>query len=176
MKDRYHLGTAGLLAALLALALVLGGCVIRRTRPVAPQPVVVTQPAPRPGVVTQPAPRPVVVTPPVRPVVVTRPAPVYVTTPAPSPQMSNGVVAFPHQRVRYPLSVSYARTVNIYVDGHGLDPTVAVYNSYGGRVGFNDDGGSGLDSQLSLTLAPGSYVVEVAGYSSSTGPFTMTIQ
>jgi hypothetical protein len=66
--------------------------------------------------------------------------------------------------------------VNIYVNGQGLDPTVAVYDGYGGRIGFNDDGGSGLDSQLNLTLAPGSYIVEVAGYSSSTGPYSLRIQ
>jgi hypothetical protein len=90
-------------------------------------------------------------------------------------QVGNGTISYPGQRIRYPLGISYARTVQIYVNGYGLDPTVSVYDPYGNRIGFNDDGGGGLDSALVLTLAPGNYVVEVAGYSSSTGPFTLTI-
>lgn len=104
------------------------------------------------------------------------PAPAVVTAaPVSAGQVGNGTISYPSQRVRYPLSIPYARTVQIYVDGHGLDPTVSVYDGYGNRIGFNDDGGSGLDSQLVLTLAPGQYIVEVAGYGSSTGPFTLTI-
>lgn len=88
---------------------------------------------------------------------------------------ASGVISYPGQRVRYPLNITYPRTVSIYIDGHGLDPTVSLYDSFGSRLGFNDDGGSGLDSQLSRSLPPGAYVIEVAGYSSSTGPFTLTV-
>lgn len=88
---------------------------------------------------------------------------------------ANGHIVGPGARVRYPLNISYPRTVSIYVDGHGLDPTVTVYNAGGGRLGFNDDGGSGLDSHLTMPLAPGSYIIEVAGYSSSTGPYTIRV-
>jgi hypothetical protein len=119
----------------------------------------------------------------------TGPTPV-VTTPAPAPAptvvsgnvlspggaVASGTIAYPGHRVRYPFAISYPRTVNIYVNGAGLDPTVAVYNAYGSQIGFNDDGGSGLDSHLVLTLAPGDYFIEVAGFSSSTGPYTVTIQ
>lgn len=90
--------------------------------------------------------------------------------------MANGTIAYVGHRVRYPIAISYPRTLNVYVSGHGLDPTVAIYNAAGGRMAFNDDGGSGLDSQLVLTLAPGQYYVEVSGYSSSTGPYTLTVQ
>jgi hypothetical protein len=89
---------------------------------------------------------------------------------------ASGVISYPGHRVRYPLTIPYPQTINIYVAGAGLDPTVSVYDSYGNRIGFNDDGGSGLDSHLVLTLAPGSYTVEVAGYSSSTGGYTLTVQ
>jgi len=140
--------------AVLAFAMVLGvaGCVIRPTRPgvrimAVPPPTQVVATAP---VVAQPA-------------------------VAASGQVASGMISYPQERLRFQLPVSYARTVNIYVQGHGLDPTVAVYDPYGNRLGFNDDGGSGLDSRLVVTLAPGSYAVEVAGYSSSTGSFTLTI-
>lgn len=88
---------------------------------------------------------------------------------------ANGHIVGPGHRIRYPLSISYPRTVSIYVDGHGLDPTVTLLNAAGGRIGYNDDGGSGLDSQLVVPLAPGSYIIEVAGYGSSTGPYTITV-
>ena len=157
--------------ALVAVAglLVISGCVIRRTRPMVT--ATVAAPAPPATVVAQPA--PVAAPPP--PTVMTPAAVITGPTVAPTGGVANGTVSYPNQRVRYPLAISYPRTVQIYVDGHGLDPTVSVYDAYGSRIGFNDDGGSGLDSALALTLAPGNYVVEITGYGSSTGPFTLTI-
>ncbi len=90
--------------------------------------------------------------------------------------VASGHIVGPGHRIRYPLNIAYPRTVTIYVDGHGLDPTVTLYNAGGGRMGYNDDGGSGLDSQLIVPLSPGSYIIEVAGYSSSTGPFSVTVR
>ena len=98
------------------------------------------RPAPRPA----PAPRPVVVA--RQPAVVTAPAL------APGGAAANGAVSYAGQRVRYPISITYPRTISIYVQGHGLDPTVAIYDSFGNRLAFNDDGGSGLDSALSTRL------------------------
>lgn len=90
--------------------------------------------------------------------------------------VANGHIAGPGHRARYPLSISVPRTVTFYVQGHGFDPTVRIYNAAGGQIGYNDDGGSGFDSQLVLTLMPGSYIVEVAGYGSSMGAFSLTIR
>lgn len=102
---------------------------------------------------------------------------VRVSAPTPaSAALGSGTLTYPGHTIRYPLNITHPRTVTIYVDGHGLDPTVRVYNAYGQQLGFNDDGGRGLDSQLVLTLSPGSYVVEVGGYASSTGPFTVTVR
>ncbi len=89
--------------------------------------------------------------------------------------VGNGQIAYAGQQVHYPLPIRQPRTVQIYVDGHGLDPTVALIDQFGNRVGYNDDGGSGLDSQLVLTLAPGNYTIQVSGYNNSTGPFTLTV-
>ena len=185
---KHHL-TLGCAAVIVASALALGGCprgpnytveTVDTQTIVLQQPVVVQQP--RPVVVQQP--RPVVVQQP-RPVVVRRPAgvmtPVRVSVPAQvaarrsAAALSTGSISYPHQRLRYPLVISTHQTVTIYVDGHNLDPTVAVYDPSGRRIGFNDDGGSGLDSRLTLTLHPGTYAVEVAGYSTSTGSFTLSV-
>lgn len=101
----------------------------------------------------------------------------HVSAPAPAPAaLGSGTLTYPGHTIRYPLNITYPRTVTIHVDGHGLDPTVRVYDAYGQQLGFNDDGGGGLDSQLVLTLAPGSYIVEVGGYASSTGPFTVSVR
>jgi len=103
--------------------------------------------------------------------------PAIVTAPAlaQTGAAANGAISYPNQRIRYPISISYPRVVNIYVQGHGLDPTVAIYDAFGNRLAYNDDGGSGLDSALSYTLAPGSYLIEVAGFGSSTGAYTLTV-
>ncbi len=89
--------------------------------------------------------------------------------------VANGHIAGPGHRVRFPLGVSYPRVVTFYVAGRGLDPTVRVYNAAGGQLGFNDDGGQGYDSQLVLSLPPGNYIVEVAGFGSSRGGFSLTV-
>jgi hypothetical protein len=152
--------------ALSALIMIVG-CVIRTT----PQPTRTTVVAPAPASVAEPA--PVAVS---QPPAVTTPQPV-VTGPtlATTGGVANGAIQYPRQRVRYPIAIAYPRTINIYVDGHGLDPTVAVYDGYGNRIGFNDDGGSGLDSNIVLTVAPGNYIVEISGYGSSTGSFTLSV-
>jgi len=103
------------------------------------------------------------------------PAPAPVAPAAPFAQ-ATGTISYPGETVQYPLTVDYTRTISIYVQGYGLDPTVRVFDSYGNQMGYNDDGGSGLDSQLALTLVPGSYVVEVAGFGGSTGGFSVTAQ
>jgi hypothetical protein len=89
---------------------------------------------------------------------------------------ASGSIVMPGHRVRYPLAISYPQVVTIYVAGQGLDPTVRLYNAMGAELGYNDDGGGGLNSQLVMQLMPGNYVIEVSGYGSSVGPFTITVQ
>ncbi len=167
IRNRWLASAIGLISLLLA-----SGCFVR--------PTTATVHGPRPPhvVYNNPAPAPVVHRAPSASVTVNVPNPASILTGVPistGGAVANGVISYPGQRVRYPLSINYGRTVSIYVDGHGLDPTVAIYDSFGNRLGFNDDGGTGLDSQLVRTLPPGAYLVEVSGYSSSTGPFTITV-
>jgi len=100
-----------------------------------------------------------------------------ITTPAAAwtPQIHSGTIAQPGQAARYPLHVTSGRTFTIFVQGQGLDPTVRVVDSRGTQLGFDDDGGGGLNSRLILLLQPGDYFVEVSGFSSSTGSFTCNI-
>jgi len=174
--------------AALAVAIFTTACPVRPTQLVgqtlvAAQPIVVQQ-QPSPIVVRQPTPvvmqqPPMVVQPPVvvqQPPMVVRRPPVYVSPSVVYPgQVSSGMVRYSGERVRYGFTIGSYRSVSIYVDGHGLDPTVSLYDAYSNRLAYNDDGGSGLDSHIVRTLGPGSYVVEVAGYSSSTGTYTLRI-
>jgi serine/threonine-protein kinase len=92
-----------------------------------------------------------------------------------APQNHNGTIAQPGGRVRYPLRVTTGRTFTIFVQGTGLDPTVRVVDQTGAQLGFDDDGGGGLNSRLMLHLQPGDYFVEVGGFGSSTGAFSCSI-
>jgi hypothetical protein len=105
------------------------------------------------------------------------PAPSVVTAPelAPGGAVANGMISYPGQRVRYPVTITYPRVINIYVAGMGLDPTAALYDAYGNRLAYNDDGGGNLNSQITFSLSPGSYIIEVSGFSSSTGSFQLTV-
>eukprot|EP01047_Picozoa_sp_COSAG01_P058351 COSAG01_NODE_6865_length_3464_cov_50.271620_5_plen_232_part_00 len=68
--------------------------------------------------------------------------------------------------------ITYRITVNL-LTLH--DSTLAIYDG-STRVAFDDDGGSGLASALTFT-APrsASYQIRVAGYSGSTGSFTISM-
>jgi hypothetical protein len=105
------------------------------------------------------------------------PAPSIVTAPelASTGAVANGMISYPSQRVRYPISITYPRVISIYVAGMGLDPTAALYDAFGNRLAYNDDGGGNLNSQITYTLSPGSYIIEVGGYGSSTGQFQLTV-
>jgi hypothetical protein len=63
-------------------------------------------------------------------------------------------------------------------DAHGVglsDPTLALRNSAGAQVSFNDDGGPGLDSRIEFTAgSSGMYFLDVGGFSANTGSYTLS--
>jgi hypothetical protein len=53
-----------------------------------------------------------------------------------------------------------------------LDPTLALRNSAGAQLAFDDDGGDGLDSLLQFrATTTGTYYLDVGGFGSSTGAY-----
>lgn len=90
--------------------------------------------------------------------------------------VASGNIVLPHTRQRFSLSLAYPQVVTVYVDGHAFDPTVRVINIGGAVMGYNDDGGIGTDAQLVLSLPPGNYYIEVAGFGPSTGAYTLTVR
>lgn len=72
-------------------------------------------------------------------------------------------------------------TISINTSGWGsyaddVDTTVTLFNQYFTQVGFDDDGGSGLNSSLTYTApANGYYYFNVAGYAGDTGNYDITV-
>jgi len=63
-------------------------------------------------------------------------------------------------------------------DQGGLDPTVAVRDSTGAEIGFDDDGGTrSRDSRLEVFLEAGeTYEIVVAGFSDYTGDYVIRVR
>jgi len=60
------------------------------------------------------------------------------------------------------------------VDGGTVDPTLALRNSSGTQIAFNDDGGPGLDSRIEFTAgATGTYFLDVGSFSTRTGTYSL---
>jgi hypothetical protein len=74
------------------------------------------------------------------------------------------------------ISLTAGQSYIFDVDGGGLsDPTLALRNSVGTQLSFNDDGGPGLDSRIEFTAASsGTYYLDVGGYGSNTGSYTLS--
>lgn len=57
----------------------------------------------------------------------------------------------------------------------GVDTTMTLYDERNEAIGFDDDGGANLNSQLVVTLEPGTYVLDVSNLSRGAGDFTVEI-
>ena len=74
------------------------------------------------------------------------------------------------------------QTYDISLSGSGANPVgdtfLRLYDAGGNQVGFDDDGGPGLNSLLSYTAAAtGTYFIDAAGYSASyTGEYTVGVE
>ena len=66
--------------------------------------------------------------------------------------------------------------VTIDLTSPSADTWLALRNAFG-LVAADDDGGTGTDSRISLTLPPGAYTIEATTfYGGRTGSFTLTVQ
>jgi serralysin len=65
---------------------------------------------------------------------------------------------------------------NFDVTGVGLsDPTLALRNSAGTQLAYDDDGGPGLNSHIGFTAgSSGTYYLDVGGYSTNTGSYNLS--
>jgi hypothetical protein len=75
----------------------------------------------------------------------------------------------------YAVSLVAGQSYIFDVDGTTLsDPTLALRNSVGTQLAFNDDGGPGFDSRIEFTAgSSGMYFLDVGGYSSNTGSYSL---
>jgi hypothetical protein len=75
----------------------------------------------------------------------------------------------------YGISLAQGQSYTFDVYASGLaDPTLAVRDSTGAQLAYNDDFGSGLDAHIEFTASySGTYYLDVGGYSSHTGSYLL---
>ena len=75
-------------------------------------------------------------------------------------------------------SISLIAGQSYIFDAHGTtlsDATLALRNSVGTQLAFNDDGGPGLDSRIEFTAtANGTYFLDVGGFGTNAGAYTLS--
>ena len=67
----------------------------------------------------------------------------------------------------------------LLIDAVGMgnsDPILALYDPVGRELAYNDDSGSGYDSQIAQPLGGGSYLVGLRQYDNSAGMVRLVIQ
>lgn len=78
-------------------------------------------------------------------------------------------------RVRLQEGQSYRFTLNSVGDSPVGDPLVRIHNAQGEELGFDDDGGDGLNSYLEFTApTTGNYFVDAGAFSEGPGGYTLT--
>lgn len=96
----------------------------------------------------------------------------------------SGTIASGAQFDRYPVALEFGMVIQIeLVCGipNTLDTVVSLYDPGNNQVGYNDDGGpvtcGGFHSSLLVYSVPaaGTYQVQVDGFGSATGPYTLTV-
>jgi serralysin len=75
------------------------------------------------------------------------------------------------------VNLQAGRTYSFDVDGIGLsDTTLALRNSLGTQLVFDDDGGPGLDSHIQFRApTSGTFFLDVGGFGSNTGSYLLDI-
>jgi len=74
----------------------------------------------------------------------------------------------------YQINLSSTETVDISLSSDSLDTYLSLMDMNGNVIASDDDGGNGTNSQLTLSLSAGSYIVEVTSYyEKSEGDFTL---
>ena len=99
-----------------------------------------------------------------------------------------GDVQVPDDEDYYEFVIAPGETYQLFIDvfgddtpgywtfGQGLDPQIRVFDANCTEIFYDDDGGEGFDSYLETdVLSAGTYYVHVRGYSSSTGPYILSV-
>lgn len=75
---------------------------------------------------------------------------------------------------RYDFTLDVGRTITIDMRSVSFDPFLAVFNSEGGVIAYDDDSGEGVNSRITITLPAGAYAIGATGYyASSLGDYTL---
>jgi hypothetical protein len=84
-------------------------------------------------------------------------------------------VTDPSPDVVFSFTISTGTTIRITTDGSSLDTVMALYNGSGAWIASDDDSGPGFTSQLTRTLAAGTYYLVLAGYQNDCGDYRLSL-
>ncbi|KAA5610254.1 DVUA0089 family protein [Rhodovastum atsumiense] len=89
-----------------------------------------------------------------------------------------GSINYPYDHDWYRISLSeYSRYTIRVIGSNGFDPTLAIHDRNGDEIAYNDDESNNSNNSR-LVLSPdysGNYYVDVGGYGSSTGDYTVRV-
>jgi hypothetical protein len=78
---------------------------------------------------------------------------------------------------RYSLAIQSGATVRVTMRTAAFDSFLWLRTSGGGTIESNDDGGGGLDAQITRTLGRGCYIVEATSLGAGfTGDYTLVAE
>ena len=107
------------------------------------------------------------------------------TTPISLGQTVDGVLEASDDRTRfgdgsfadnYELTLTTAQTVTIEMGSSAFDTFLFVYDSAENPVGEDDDGGTGGNSRLELTLPAGTFIIEATSFTpGDSGAYTLSV-
>ena len=96
-------------------------------------------------------------------------------TPVTLPSTTPGVLT-PGDVDYFRVVVTQRRTLVAYTTGN-LDTVGSLTDGAGSVFAYNDDGGQGANFRISRSVRPGTYYIEVQGFSSSTaGDYTLHVR
>jgi hypothetical protein len=76
----------------------------------------------------------------------------------------------------YRFTVTTQRQVVITMRSTAFDSYLVLFNSAGNAIEQDDDDGGGNDARISISLAPGTYIIGANSFAVSTGAYTLTTQ
>jgi hypothetical protein len=94
-------------------------------------------------------------------------------------QTKRSTISRSGERDNYVLTINSSKRILIHLNktsSSSLDPFLFLYDGENNLIAQNDDGGPGNNSQIQRTLSNGTYLIQAAGFGTSTGSYDLTVE